>query len=76
MLTNSMIDAQLMDRAQSVLEQNPHLRNRGVRLEAEQGRITLHGVVRSFYQKQMAQESLRRLEGVNEIQNHLQVHWA
>jgi osmotically-inducible protein OsmY len=32
-------------------------------------------VVNSFFQKQMAQEALRRIEGVESIENHLQVHW-
>jgi osmotically-inducible protein OsmY len=70
-----MVDAQLTDLALAALEQNPHLPRHNLHLHAASGRITLRGVVRSFYQKQMAQESLRRLEGVSEIENHLEVDW-
>ncbi|HWC88728.1 MAG TPA: BON domain-containing protein [Pirellulales bacterium] len=38
--------------------------------------MTLQGIVRSFYQKQMAQESLRDVEGVSEIENQLEVQWS
>jgi osmotically-inducible protein OsmY len=44
--------------------------------ETADGRVTLHGTVRSYYHKQMAQESLRRLSGVGEIENRLEVSWA
>jgi len=47
-----------------------------LRLEARQGRIILRGTVASYYQKQMAQETLRKIDGVEEIENHLQVHWG
>jgi len=35
----------------------------------------LRGVVSSYYQKQMAQEAVRRLQGVEGIENHLEVDW-
>ncbi len=70
-----MSNTPLVDRAKTALVNNPHLSHRSVRLEAQEGRITLHGVVRSFYQKQMAQESLRGLEGLERIENQLQVQW-
>lgn len=71
-----MVDMQLADRAHRALRQNPHLPHARLRLHAQQGRITLEGVVRSFYQKQMAQESLRNLEGVSAIENQLEVEWV
>ena len=70
-----MVDMQLMDRARSALERSPHLANKRLKLEARQGRLILRGTVASYYQKQMAQETLRKLDGVEEIENHLQVHW-
>ncbi len=70
-----MVDSQLVDRARSALESSPHLARKQFRLEARQGRIILRGTVASYYQKQMAQETLRKLDGVDEIENHLQVHW-
>jgi osmotically-inducible protein OsmY len=60
----------------TAIEKNPHLRQRKLRFEAQEGRVVLRGVVSSYYQKQMAQESLRRLEGVNQIENHLEVNWV
>jgi osmotically-inducible protein OsmY len=37
--------------------------------------VRLQGTVGSFYQKQMAQELLRRVDGVERIENQLQVSW-
>ncbi|MBL8829412.1 MAG: BON domain-containing protein [Planctomycetaceae bacterium] len=65
-----------MDRAQSALDNNPHVPARHVRLEANAGRLILRGAVRTFFQKQMAQEALRMVEGTHEIDNQLEVHWA
>jgi osmotically-inducible protein OsmY len=60
----------------TAIEQNPHLRRRKLRFETQEGRVVLRGVVTSYYQKQMAQEALRRLEGVDHIENHLEVNWT
>jgi osmotically-inducible protein OsmY len=60
----------------SALQQSPYLVNHKLRFETEQGRVVLRGVVKSYYQKQMAQEALRRLEGVQHIENQLEVNWA
>jgi osmotically-inducible protein OsmY len=68
----SPLDHQIRD----ALEQSPHLLGRKLRFEACEGRVTLKGVVRSYYQKQMAQESLREVAGVNLIENQLEVNWA
>ena len=38
--------------------------------------MVLRGVVSSYYQKQMVQETLRRLDGVGHIENQLEVNWA
>jgi len=68
-----MINTTLHHRVFSALEENVHLRGRQFFLEAEQGRITLRGKVRSYYQKQMAQEAVRKVDGVDEISNELEV---
>jgi osmotically-inducible protein OsmY len=67
---------QLDDRVQTALWKNLNLPKRNLRIEASDGRVTLHGTVHSYYQKQMAQEALRRVAGVSEIENHLEVNWA
>jgi osmotically-inducible protein OsmY len=38
--------------------------------------VVLKGSVRSFFQKQMAQEAIRRIDGVQMIDNMLEVTWA
>jgi osmotically-inducible protein OsmY len=71
-----MINIPLEDRVLGALERNPHVGGRNLRFEAEQGRVTLRGVVQSYYQKQMAQEAVRRVDGVMEIANDLEVTWV
>lgn len=68
-----MAEACLRERVQIALKRNPYLAGRNVRFEAEHGLIKLRGVVRSYYQKQMAQEAIRRIEGVQEVLNELEV---
>ncbi|MCE9603799.1 MAG: BON domain-containing protein [Planctomycetia bacterium] len=70
-----MVDSQLVDRAQSALATSPHLSRRHFKLEARAGKLIVRGTVDSYYQKQMAQEALRKVDGVETIENHLQVHW-
>ncbi len=70
------LSAALENQVQSALAEHPHLGKRKLRFEANEGRVTLHGEVRSYYQKQMAQEILRGLEGVRLIDNRLTVNWA
>jgi osmotically-inducible protein OsmY len=65
----------LADRVRKALVVHPHLRRTLVDCEAAQGCVTLKGRVDSFFQKQMAQEALRHLEGVAKIDNQLEVAW-
>lgn len=71
----TMGDSQLTDRVHSVLRDNPHVPHRNLRFEAHQGQVVLRGVVRSYYQKLMAQEALLGLEGVETVENQLEVEW-
>jgi osmotically-inducible protein OsmY len=64
------------EKVSSALRRNPHLQSRNLRFEASEGRVTLRGQVNSWYQKQMAQESLLRLEGIDRVENQLEVNWA
>ena len=65
----------LHDRVSQAIAANPHLEGRRLRFETSNGRVVLQGVVRTYFQKQMAQEALRGLEGVAEIENRLEVTW-
>ncbi len=68
-----MIDIPLDQKVLMALERNPYVSQRSLRFEMAEGRVTLRGVVRSYFQKQMAQEALRRIDGVQEIYNELEV---
>jgi len=69
----SQIDTPLNDKVLTALSQNPHLSGRRLRFEMKEGRVPLRGVVHSYFQKQMAQEALRHVDGVHEIFNELEV---
>lgn len=68
--------APLFDRIHTALTTNPFIPNRQVRFEAADGRVVLKGHVGTFFQKQMAQEAIRRIDGVEGIENLLEVTWA
>ena len=68
--------AKLDDCVETALLKQPNVPQRNLRFEASEGRVTLHGTVHSYYQKQMAQEALRRLEGVQTIDNQIEVSWT
>lgn len=70
------ISRPLFERIHDALTTNPHVPSHQVRIEAEDGRVVLKGQVNSFFQKQMAQEAIRRVDGVQRIDNMLQVNWA
>jgi osmotically-inducible protein OsmY len=67
------IPSNLAQQVSHAIEANPYLTGRKLRFEAEQGRVVLQGRVASYFQKQMAQEALRYIEGVREIENQLEV---
>jgi osmotically-inducible protein OsmY len=71
-----MIDMPLDDRVLSALERNPYVGRRSLRFETSEGRVTLRGVVSTYFQKQMAQEALRHVDGIAEIANELEVCWS
>lgn len=70
-----MGDSALATLVSATLEKHPHLNGRMLRFEADAGRVTLKGVVSSFYQKQLAQEAVRRVQGVAAVENQLEVNW-
>jgi osmotically-inducible protein OsmY len=70
-----MIDMPLDDRVLTALERSPYVARRSLRFETSAGRVTLRGVVTTYFQKQMAQEAIRHVDGVSEIANELEVSW-
>jgi osmotically-inducible protein OsmY len=65
----------LADRVDSALETSPYLSRCLMRFETNEGRVVLRGKVTSYFQKQMAQETVRRLDGVEAVDNLLEVSW-
>ena len=68
--------ASLADRVDQAIQMNPYVNGRLLRFETDGNRVVLQGSVRSFFQKQMAQEVVRRVEGVETIDNCLEVMWV
>jgi osmotically-inducible protein OsmY len=52
---------------------SPYFDGRTLRFETCDGNVVLHGVVKTFFQKQIAQETVRQIHGVNRIENQLVV---
>ena len=69
------MDSALNGHVTDIQLKNPHLYNMTVERETDGGRVVLKlkGTVRTYYQKQMAQESFRNEEGISEILNELEV---
>ena len=65
----------LSDRVTEALSASPHIHNRQLGHQADQGVVVLTGTVNSYFQKQMAQEAIRRVDGVDHIDNRLEVEW-
>jgi len=65
----------LIERVQTAIDSSPYLSGRKLRFETEEGRVTLRGVVDTYFQKQMAQEALRQVDGIDRIKNDLEVTW-
>jgi len=59
--------------ADNRLRRSPYPRVARVSCEYDRGVLLLRGRVSSYYQKQLAQETLRDLEGVVEIVNEIEV---
>ena len=64
------------DRLEDTLRSHPHLQQKTLQLASDGGQVVLRGRVNSYYQKQMAQEALLRIEGVDGVENQLEVQWA
>lgn len=66
----------LFKRVDSAIQGNPHLTGHTLHIEMRAGRVVLRGVVPSYYQKQVAQEVVRTVDGVERVDNQLEVAWA
>ena len=66
----------LFKRIDTAIHRSPHLSGHTLHIEMRPGRVVLRGVVPSYYQKQVAQEVVRMVDGVERVDNQLEVAWA
>ena len=74
-LDSPLLDPPLLEKLRGALSKSHFLSPRQVQIETNGGNVRLEGTVASFYQKQMAQELVRRVDGVETVVNRLQVRW-
>jgi osmotically-inducible protein OsmY len=66
----------LLDRIAAALDASPYIAPGKIRVEpGEGGTVRLHGRVQTFFEKQMAQETIRHIAGEERIQNMVEVTW-
>ena len=63
----------LDERIDTAIHTNPYLAGRRFQFKTEADGVTLEGEVATYFQKQMAQEILLRIDGVSRIDNRLKV---
>jgi osmotically-inducible protein OsmY len=66
-------DRPLDERIDTAIHTNPYLAGRKFQFKTDKDGVTIEGQVGTYFQKQMAQEILLRLEGVSRIDNRLKV---
>ena len=63
----------LQELAERCLRSNPYLALKNLSCDCQEGVLVLRGCLPSYYLKQVAQEVVARLEGVQAIDNQIQV---
>ena len=58
-------------RVGDAIEDNPQLACQDLDITAHDGTVILNGVVGSYYQKQIAQETVWTVQGVSAVENQL-----
>lgn len=67
--------AQIARAARQRIEQQSHLSVQRIWCEFREGHLILQGQVPSYYLKQLAQEAVAGLEGVEQVVNQIEVVW-
>ena len=70
-----VVDSSLSVQVRGALSKSHHLSSRNVHVATDGVKVRLKGTVGSFCQKQMAQEIVRRVDGIETVENQLQVSW-
>lgn len=71
--THRSSPSNLREVVEVALTRSSALAGRNLRFEVHEDGVVLRGIVRSYYHKQLAQESLRTVSGVSRITNELEV---
>lgn len=61
----------LLQRVQTAVIHHPHLNGRRIHYRTSGKNVRIEGKAETFYEKQMAQELLRKIDGVGKIQNNV-----
>jgi len=64
---------EVVQQAQVCLEQSPYSLLRHVSVDYERGVLFLRGTLPNYYHKQLAQEAVRRVDGVTHVVNQIEV---
>lgn len=73
---NPSASSTLLTRIDQAIIGSPHLSGQRLLVETESDTVVVRGQVETYYQKQMAQEIVRRIEGVQKVDNRLEVTWG
>jgi osmotically-inducible protein OsmY len=73
MQTTAAPSTHLHQQIAAAIVHNPHLNSRKIKVRTNRGRVVLCGTAVSFFEKQMAQEALRNIDGITSIENELEV---
>jgi osmotically-inducible protein OsmY len=71
--TTTLAAARIAARAETILQEGLDSASHQITCECHDGVLVLRGRLPSFYEKQVAQEALRTLEGVDQIVNQIEV---
>ena len=63
----------LLQRLQTAVIHHPHLDGRRIQYSTSGSKVKIEGKAKTYYEKQMAQELLRTIEGVGQIENNVVV---
>ena len=72
---NLLVAKQITEAAKRRILRQPHLTMQRLWCEFDQGHLFLRGQVPSFYFKQLAQEAVVGMEGVQQVVNEIEVVW-
>jgi osmotically-inducible protein OsmY len=65
--------ADVTERAESELRRNAYFALKNIACEYREGVLTLTGCLPTYYLKQVAQEAISRIDGVERVENRIEV---